>query len=115
MSLPPLPEGKGTSATPDLREDPDTQDISVASAASPDATETVDSDDMRLASRRKLARKAESEPTKESKPDDSSSSPPPANASKKTAPTEEPVAPPSMGVHTGVDTFDPSLLLIVSS
>ena len=87
----------------------------MASSVSPDATETADSDDVLLVRRRKLARKADLEPTKESKPDDSSSSPPPANASKKTAPTEEPVAPPSMGVHTCVDTFDPSLLLIVSS
>ena len=87
----------------------------MASSVSPDATETADSDEVPLARRRKLARKAEPEPMKESKPDDSSSSSPPPNASKGAALTEELMAPSSMGVHTAVDTFDPSLLLIVSS
>ena len=87
----------------------------MASFVSPDATETADSDEVPLAHRRKLARKAELEPTKESKPDDSGSLSPPPNTNKEAAPTEEPVAPPSLEVHTAVDTFDPSLLLIVSS
>ena len=100
---------------PDLHEDPDTQDISVSSSVSPNTTETADSDEVPLARRHKLARKAELEPMKESKPDDSSSSSPPPHAKKEAVPTEEPEAPPSMEVHTAVDTFDPSLLLIVSS
>ena len=87
----------------------------MASSVSPDAMETVDSDDVPLAQRRKLAHKSEQEPTKESKPDDSGSSSPPPNTNKEAAPTEDPVAPPSLEVHTAVDTFDPSLLLIMSS
>ena len=43
VSLPPLPEDKGTSAVPDLRVDPDQQDISVSSAVSPDDAEGAES------------------------------------------------------------------------
>ena len=87
----------------------------MASSVSPDATEIADSDEVPLAHRRNLSRKAGMEPTKESKPDDSSSSSPPPKGNKEASPTEEPVAPLSMEVHTAVDTFDPSLLLVVSS
>ena len=41
VSLPPLPEEKGTSAAPDLRDDSDEQDISVCSTRSSDATPYV--------------------------------------------------------------------------
>ena len=58
VSLPPLPEGKGTSATPDLWVDPDEQDISVSSAVSPDDAEGADSNDTPLETRRKRLRHA---------------------------------------------------------
>ena len=45
VSLPPLPEEKGTSASPDLRDDPDDQDISVCSAASVEDAQDADSDE----------------------------------------------------------------------
>ena len=60
VSLPPLPEGKGTSTTPDLRVDPDEQDVSVSSAVSPDEAEAVESDDATLEARRKRLRDASS-------------------------------------------------------
>ena len=67
VSLPPLPEGKGTSAIPDLRVDPDEQDISVSSAVSPDEAEGVESDDATLEARRKRLRDASSKLSKKSK------------------------------------------------
>ena len=48
VSLPPLPEDKGTSTAPDLRVDLDDQDISVSSAVSPDDAEGADSDGIPL-------------------------------------------------------------------
>ena len=58
VSLPPLPEGKGTSAAPDLRVDPDEQDISVSSAVSPDDAKGADSDEAPLETRRKRLRRS---------------------------------------------------------
>ena len=67
VSLPPLPEGKGTSAVPDLRVDLDEQDISVSSAVSPDEAEGTESDDATLETRRKRLRYASSKLSRKSK------------------------------------------------
>ena len=115
VSLPPLPEGKGTSAAPDLRVDPDEQDISVSSAVSPDDAEGADSDDVPLETRRKRARHAGSKLPRKSQQnagaDDSGSSSPPARPGDKTASVQGPAVPPSKRAHVYSDFFDPDVLL----
>ena len=115
VSLPPLPEGKGTSAVPDLMVDPDEQDISVSSAVSPDEAEGAESDDATLETRRKRLRYAGSKLPRKSKQsagaDDSSSSSPPAHAGDETVPAQDPAVPPSKRAHVSSDFFDPDVLL----
>ena len=112
VSLPPLPEGKGTSAVPDLRVDPDEQDISVSSAMSPDDAEGADSDDAPLKTRRKRLRRAGSRLPRKTQPsaaaDDSGSSSPPARTGDETAPARDHVAPPSKRARVSSDFFDPT-------
>ena len=115
VSLPPLPKGKGTSAVPDLRVDPDEQDILVSSPMSPDEAEGADSDDATLETCRKRLRDASSKLSRKLKQsagaDDSGSSSPPVHAGDETAPARDPAAPPSKRTRVSSDFFDPDVLL----
>ena len=115
VSLPPLPEGKGTSAVPDLRVDPDEQDISVSSAVSPDDAEDGDSDDIPLEARQKrLHRGCSKVPAKAQQStvaEDSSLSSPPSRAIDEATPKQEPTAPPTKRVRVTSDFLDPDVLL----
>ena len=115
VSLPPLPEGKGTSAVPDLRVDPDEQDISVSSAVSPDDAEGGDNDDIPLEARQKRLRRGCSKvPMKVQQStvaEDSGSSSPPSRAFVKAALEQDPAAPPAKRVRATSDFLDPDVLL----
>ena len=116
VSLPQQPEGKGTSAVPDLRVDPDEQDISVSSAVSPNDAEEVDSDEAPLETRWKRLRHAGSRLPKDSRSgtvaDDSGSSLPPSRTGDDAAPVQSPMPPPpSKRVRASSDFFDPDVLL----
>ena len=115
VSLPPLPEGKGTSAVPDLLVDPDEQDISVSSAVSPDEAEGAESDDATLEALRKRLRDASSKLSTKSKQsagaEDSGSSSPPVQVGDETAPARDPAVPPSKRARVSSDFFDPDVLL----
>ena len=115
VSLPPLPEGKGTSVVPDLRVDPDEQDISVSSVVSPDEAEGADSDDATLETRQKRLRHAGSRLPRKSNQsagaDDSGSSSPPARTGDETVPARDPAVPLSKRARISSDIFDPDVLL----
>ena len=81
VSLPPLPEGKGTSVVRDLRVDPDEEDISVATAVSPNEAEAEETADATVEVGRKRRHGKGTKPTEKSKQvmdtyDFGSSSPP---------------------------------------
>ena len=115
VSLPPLPESRGTSAVPDLRVDPDDRDISVSSAVSPNDTEGADSDDILLETRRKRVRLTDSKLPKKLQPsvsaDDSGSSSPPAHTGDEAAPTQGSANPTSKKARISSDLFNPNVLL----
>ena len=115
VSLPPLPEGKGTSAVPDLRVDPDEQNISVSSTVSPDDEEGVDSDDATLETHRKRLCHAGSKLPEKSKQsagaDDNGSSSHPVRADDETAPARDSAVPPLKRARVSSDFFDPDVLL----
>ena len=117
VSLPPLPEEKGTSASPDLRDDPDDQDISVCSAASVEDAEPADSDEIPLIIRRRrrgASSKAVEMPKQGSTGEGSNTSSPHARAAKEVPPTHDPVEPPSKRIRVAPDCFDPAALLTVA-
>ena len=118
VSLPPLPEEKGTSAAPDLRDDPDEQDVSVCSAASVEDAEATDSDEVPLV-RRKRVRDAGSKAAGKSKQDPvaegSNSSSPPARVDEEVPPARDPVEPPPKRTRAAPDCFDPAALLTALS
>ena len=115
VSLPPLPEGKGTSAAPDLRVDLDDQDISVSSAVSPDDAEGADSDEAPLEVRAKRlccgCSKVPVRTRQSNVADDSGSSSPPSRAIDETAPEQEPEAPPAKKARAAPGFLDPDVLL----
>ena len=119
VSLPPLPEEKGVSAAPDLRDDPDEQDISVCSAASVEDAEAADSDELPIIFR-KRGRGAGSKTTGKSKQgrsaaEGSSSSSPLARVDEGVPPARDPVEPPLKRIRVAPDCFDPAALLTVVS
>ena len=118
VSLPPLPEEKGTSASPDLRDDPDDQDISVCSAASVEDAEPADSDEIPLILRgrkRGTSSKAVEMPKRDSAAEGSGTSSPPARAAEKVPSAHDLVEPPAKRVRVAPDYFDPAALLTVVS
>ena len=116
VSLPPLPEKRGTSAAPDLRDDPNEQDISVCSAASFEDAEAADSDEVPLI-RRKRHLEAGSEAAGKSKQgpvaEGSCSSSPPSHAAEEVPPARDPVEPPPKKTRAALHCLDPAALLTV--
>ena len=118
VSLPPLPEEKGTSAAPDLQDDPDEQDISVCSAASVEDAEAADSDELPIILRkrgRSAGSKAAGKSKQGSAAEGSSSSSPPARVDEGVPPARDPVEPPPKRTRAAPDCFDPAALLTVLS
>ena len=118
VSLPPLPEEKGTSAAPDLRDDPDEQDISVCSAASVEDAEAADSDELHIILRkrgRSAGSKAAGKSKQGSAAEGSSSSSPLARVDEGVPSARDPVEPPPKRTRAAPDCFDPASLLTVLS
>ena len=118
VSLPPLPEEKGTSASPDLRDDPDDQDISVCSAASVEDAEATDSDEIPLILRKRgrgAGSKATGKPKQGSAAEGSSTSSPAARGTEEVPLARDPVEPPPKRTRAVPDCFDPAALLTVVS
>ena len=103
---------------PDLRDDPDEQEISVCSAASVEDTDAADSDDVPLIARKRV-RDAGSKTAGKSKQgsaaEGSSTSSPPARAGDEVPPARDPVEPPSKRTRDAPDCSDPAALLTVLS
>ena len=118
FSYPHLPEG--TSPLPDLQEDPDDRDISVASAHSmEDAAEDDGDNDVPL-NQRKRGRYAAAKGAVKSTPaaavmEGSSTSRPPTHSVEEAARASDPTAPPSKRSRPSLDLFDPANLMEISS